>query len=80
MLIVAAASFFTFFGIAIYYSSAIELPNSFGIFDMKTLSYQYRLSTVHTIIKPVFLKRKILWHLQYADIVLKVHFYVFRSG
>ena len=79
MLIVAAASFLPFFGSAIYYNSAIELPNSFGIFDMKTLSYYYRL-TVHTIIKPVFLKRKILWHLQYADMVLKIYFSVFRSG
>ena len=33
MLIVAAASFLPFFGSAIYYNSAIELPNSFGIFD-----------------------------------------------
>ena len=41
MLIVAAASFLPFFGSAIYYNSAIELPNSFGIFDRKILSYYF---------------------------------------
>ena len=37
MLIVAAASFLPFFGSAIYYNSAIELPNSFGIFDNENI-------------------------------------------
>ena len=37
MLIVAAASFLPFFGSAIYYNSAIELPNSFRIFDNENI-------------------------------------------
>ena len=45
MLIVAAASFLPFFGSAFHYNSAIELTNSFGIFDMKILSYYFRLTT-----------------------------------
>ena len=60
MLIVAAASFLPFFGSAIYYNSAIELPNSFGIFDKVVTGFllDQLLLILHTIIKPVALKMK----------------------